>query len=411
VEEVTQEIARSAVEATHAYGAFVETIASNPDGSTQLIVRGASGTGVPQPGSTRQYEGSFTESVIAGEATAVVTDLATAYAANAVVIPPGEREKTIVLPIRPSYGPVGALFILGARPAQLADDDMGWANTITHLAALAYEKVHLLDEAHERRAALERLMKSRQRLLRGFSHDVKNPLGAADGYADLLSAGIYGELTDQQSESVLRIRRSIRRALDLIDDLHELARTETGNIELHRELVDLGELARSSADEYRGAAFTAGLPLTVDIGDDIPLVETDSARIRQIVGNLLSNAIKYTETGAVSLHVRRSRPTTHPPASAAVDIQVTDTGIGIAPDKQAVIFEEFSRLGVTDKPGAGLGLAISERLAEILGGGITVSSEVGSGSTFTLRIPVVTVTSGDEPLGYHSVMANASIAR
>jgi signal transduction histidine kinase len=231
-------------------------------------------------------------------------------------------------------------------------------------------------------------MKSRERLMRGFSHDVKNPLGAADGYADLLSAGIYGELEPRQTESVQRIRRSIRRALDLIDDLHELARAETGTISLRNELVDVGDLVRASGEEYRAAAYSAGLPLTVDVAEDLPLVESDSIRVRQIVGNLISNAIKYTRSGAVTLRVRKYPAVVIRKGRLSVDIEVTDTGLGIPPDKHEQIFEEFSRLDASDRPGAGLGLAISKRLAEALGGQIMVNSEVGCGSTFTFRIPV-----------------------
>lgn len=238
------------------------------------------------------------------------------------------------------------------------------------------------------REKLERVMQSRQRLMRGFSHDVKNPLGAADGYADLLSTGIYGDMADRQKETLGRIRRSIRRALGLIDDLHELARIDTGNITLHPEQVDLQELANTNVDEYRGAAYAAGLPLTLEFTPDLPSVETDGARVRQIVGNLLSNAIKYTATGSIVLRVR-PYPATAPPSLAdCVDIDVIDTGRGIPGDKQEIIFEEFSRMDVNDRPGAGLGLAISQRLATALGGHIFVKSEERRGSTFTLRIPV-----------------------
>jgi signal transduction histidine kinase len=232
------------------------------------------------------------------------------------------------------------------------------------------------------------MMKSRQRLMRGFSHDVKNPLGAADGYADLLSAGIYGELADEQKETLQRIRRSIRRALDLIDDLHALARTETGNIAVHREPVDVAELARTNVDEYRGAAYAAGLPLTLEVVDDLPMVETDGKRVWQIVGNFLSNAIKYTARGSVMLRVRPYPATALASLADRVDIDVIDTGRGIPAEKQELIFEEFSRLDVKDRPGAGLGLAISKRLAEALGGHIFVRSEENRGSTFTLRLPV-----------------------
>jgi signal transduction histidine kinase len=174
----------------------------------------------------------------------------------------------------------------------------------------------------------------------------------------------------------------------LIDDLHELARAETGNIALRRQAVDLGELVRAIGDEYRGAANASGLSLTVDVPEDLPTVETDGARVRQIVGNLLSNAIKYTKAGSVVLRTREYPAEIFGGARGWVHFDVIDTGLGIPADKREIIFEEFSRLGAHDRAGAGLGLAISKRLAEALGGEITVESEVGSGSIFTLRLPI-----------------------
>ena len=388
VEDVTRQIARSALDATQARGAFVENIASGPGGSVALVVRGTAGDGVPARGVLRPYSGSFAEQVIDGDEPAVATDLAVAYQSLPNAATSVQSSPTIVLPIRDSNGPVGVLYIVGTPAGTFGPGDTRWANTITHLATLAYEKVRLLDEAREGRDALERVMKSRERLMRGFSHDVKNPLGAADGYADLLSAGIYGELSSRQGETVQRIRRSIRRALELIDDLHELARAETGSIAIRNEAVDVGDLVKTIVEDYRGAAHSAGLPLTVDVAADLPLVGTDSVRVRQVIGNLISNAIKYTRTGAVALRVRKYPLVAIRNSRSWIDIEVIDTGIGIPHDKYDKIFEEFSRLHSSDRPGAGLGLAISKRLAEALAGQIIVSSEVGCGSTFTFRIPV-----------------------
>jgi signal transduction histidine kinase len=254
-------------------------------------------------------------------------------------------------------------------------------------AALAHEKLRLLDEAREGRQQLERVMQSRSRLMRGFSHDVKNPLGAADGYAELLTAGVYGTLSDAQRESVTRLRRSIRSALDLIDDLHEMARAETGNINVSLKLVDLAELVRGSGDEYRAAAEASGLSLSVDAGESPLVIETDRIRVRQILSNLLSNAIKYTAHGSVGLRVRRELAQSAADGNGWLLVDVRDTGVGIAPDKWEAIFDEFVRLGANEKSGAGLGLAVSQRLAHALGGRITVESEVGRGSTFTLHLP------------------------
>lgn len=254
-----------------------------------------------------------------------------------------------------------------------------------HLAAILQNR---LEEESALRHELERVMRSRQRLMRGFSHDVKNPLGAADGYAELLRDGIYGEVSSAQGATIERIRRSIHGALSLIEDLHELARAETGNIVLRRQTVNLGELAGAIGEEYRGAANASGLSLDVEVATDLTTIDTDPMRVRQIVGNLLSNAIKYTKSGSVKLRVRAGLSLSREGGGGWAEFDVVDTGPGIPADKRDVIFEEFSRLGTSDKPGAGLGLAISKRLAEALGGSISVESEFGHGSTFTLRIPI-----------------------
>ena len=388
VDDVTQQIARSALDATHALGAYVEHVGPAPDGSFAVVVRGTAGINVAALGTTRAYAGSFTEQAINIGNPVLVADLAGAYPPSLASTPSDTGSSTIVLPIGHSNAPIGALFIVGAGPGQFRSDGASWAHTFAHLAALAYEKVRLLDEAREGRRELERVMKSRQRLMRGFSHDVKNPLGAADGYAELLNDGIYGEVSPAQRESIERIRRSIHSALTLIDGLHELARVDTGNIALQRQVVDLGELVRTTGEEYRGAANATGLLFDVDVAHDLPAIETDGAWIRRIVGNLLSNAIKYTRTGSIVLRVREYPAEIVGGAGGWVHIDVIDTGLGIPADKRELIFDEFSRLGANDRPGAGLGLAISKRLAEALGGQISVDGEVGRGSTFTLRIPV-----------------------
>jgi signal transduction histidine kinase len=225
--------------------------------------------------------------------------------------------------------------------------------------------------------------------MRGFSHDVKNPIGAADGFAELLSMGVYGDLTEAQQASIERMRRSIHTALALIDDLHELSRAETGMVALTRETVDLGELARALGEEYHAAAAASGLALSVTVEQGDTVVETDRARVRQIAANLLSNAIKYTDSGSVEVRVRSRPATSQGDDGGWALLEFADSGIGIAEDKQSYIFEEFSRLHDGDRAGAGLGLAISKLLAQALGGRISVESEVGAGSTFTLWLPLV----------------------
>jgi len=154
------------------------------------------------------------------------------------------------------------------------------------------------------------------------------------------------------------------------------------------EPVDLAALANAIGEEYHAAAHAHGLSLLVTVEQPGPIIESDRARVRQIIANLLSNAIKYTTHGSVEIRVRRQEAGPPGDASSWAVLEVTDTGAGIPVDKQEYIFEEFSRLGVGNTTGAGLGLAISKLLAGRLGAHISVASELGRGSTFGLWLPL-----------------------
>jgi signal transduction histidine kinase len=219
--------------------------------------------------------------------------------------------------------------------------------------------------------------------MRGFTHDLKNPIGAADGHAALLQDGLLGPLSERQLSSVQRIRMSLRNALKLIEDLNEFARAETGQIELDMVPVQLIEIARELVEQYRGSAEQQNIMLDLEL-NKVPIITSDDDRIRQILGNLLSNAIKYTEPGGRVIVRTAQRPNE---VGDCVVLEVEDTGVGIPEEKVAELFEEFARINPAVKPGIGLGLAISRRVARALGGDITVRSEQRSGSTFTLWLP------------------------
>lgn len=242
----------------------------------------------------------------------------------------------------------------------------------------------LRTESERRREELERVTESRARLMRGFSHDVKNPLGAARGHLELISEGVLGPVADSQHRSLERARSSITAALNLVDDLLELARAESGHLEVARVPTEIGEVVEDAAEEYRAQTASKGLRLDVQVPESIPRVSTDGARVRQVLGNLLSNAVKYTREGAVTIRVEAPDDGAEPGRLA---IHVTDTGPGIPEEQRAALFEEFVRLDPSAGPGAGVGLTISRRIAEALGGEITVQSEKGRGSTFTLWLP------------------------
>lgn len=255
------------------------------------------------------------------------------------------------------------------------------------IAVAAEEERRLRAEAERRREEIVRITESRARLMRGFSHDVKNPLGAADGYLQLLEDGVLGPVQERQKESIGRARRAIAAAMNLIEDLLALARTETGEVDVVTGTVDLRTVARDAADQYRAQAEAKGIRMIVDVPSEPLMATTDERRVRQILGNLLSNAVKYTDHGSITVwaSLRDDGPT----PGTSIALGVTDTGRGIPRDQIPYLFREYSRLRTAaGEAGNGLGLAISRRIAHAIGGEITVESEVGRGSTFTLWLPV-----------------------
>lgn len=250
------------------------------------------------------------------------------------------------------------------------------------------QQQQVMEREYAARVELERVMESRARLIRGFTHDVKNPLGAGDGFLSLLEEEILGTLTEPQRDGVRRVRRSIAAALALIDELIEIARSEKGDLEVDHDPVDVRVVLEEMADEYRAQAEGSGRPIDVAVDEGVPVVHTDPLRLRQILGNLVSNALKYAAAGAVTLSAGLRSGTGTPGRGEWVAIDVVDLGPGIAGDELHRIFHEFERLAPQAATGAGLGLAISLRLAEALGGTIAVDSVVGKGTTFTLWLPV-----------------------
>ncbi|HET7563439.1 MAG TPA: PAS domain-containing sensor histidine kinase [Gemmatimonadaceae bacterium] len=253
---------------------------------------------------------------------------------------------------------------------------------------LARERAARAD-AEQKQRELVQVTESRARLIRGFTHDVTNPLGAADGSLELLEDSIVGELTPKQMGIVRRSRRSIHIALGLIAHLLELAQAESGQLELRREPVDLCAIARDIGDEFLDQAETHMLSLTLELPDSTPPVENDPARVRQIIANLVSNAVKYTpEGGRVTVRLTQLRDEAEGHEGEWVVVSVIDTGPGISQEQQAMLFREFTRFNPGAAHGSGIGLAISQRVARALGGEIRVQSQPGAGSTFALWLPM-----------------------
>jgi signal transduction histidine kinase len=264
------------------------------------------------------------------------------------------------------------------------------------VSALVVRVRRLATESERRRleaaSALEesaRASEARNRLLRGVTHDVKNPLGAAKGYAELLDLGIKGELLPEQHSLVKGVQRSVDSALAIISDLLDLARTDSGGMSVRRVSIDLNEIVNDAVEDNRAAAETAGHVLSTQTPAQPVYVYTDPVRVRQVLDNLISNAIKYTAApGRLSVSVV-ARAHDAPRVARALAIHVKDNGPGIPQEKREMIFDEFTRLDdESSTHGHGLGLAIARRIARILGGDLGVLDDDGQpGATFAFWLP------------------------
>lgn len=302
--------------------------------------------------------------------------------------------------------PWGALGAHSRTEREFSGDDIFFLQSVSNILSQAIElrriemeRIRLLEAEREARAEserqrreLERVVESRARLMRGFSHDVKNPLGAADGFLQLMELGAIDELTPRQRESVTKARRAMGEALTLIEDLLAIARAEDGAIGVEREPVEMAATIRSAVENLQPRAAGKGLSLEAHLPDGLPTLESDPHRIRQVLGNLLTNAVKYTDRGGVTVTAELRggdlEGSDAPGPGRWLAISVVDTGPGIPEDEQRNIFREFGRVDEGNvEEGQGIGLSIARRIAHALGGEVTVQSEVGRGSTFTLWLP------------------------
>jgi PAS domain S-box-containing protein len=220
-----------------------------------------------------------------------------------------------------------------------------------------------------------------------MSHELRTPLNAIIGYTDIQLKGMTGELNDQQRGFMDRTLQNAENLLDLINDVLDLAKIEAGRADLVLEYFQPGRLAQAVHKQLAGLADRQGITLTVTVDERLPeRMVGDIARLKQIAINLVSNGIKFTEEGSVEMAFRR-------PGGETWEVVVTDTGAGIPPHQQEIIFDEFRQAeGGSNRQhgGTGLGLAIVRNLAMMMGGQIKVKSKVGEGSTFTVTLPVIT---------------------
>ena len=261
----------------------------------------------------------------------------------------------------------------------------------------------------ERSAELEHLStellranRAKSEFLANVSHELRTPLNAIVGFVDLLRDGVYGELAPRQVGPVSRIEASATHLRHLVDQILDLAKMAAGRLEVHAELVDLRPFVIEVAGEMEPLLTEKGLSLSIAVGATLPKVRIDPAHLRQILVNLLGNAVKFTNAGGVSIRARPAARREVVAGSGAdrdrrhegpwVALQVIDSGIGIPKREWERIFDEFEQVNAGPRGdsigrGTGLGLSISRRLARLMDGDVTLESEEGKGSVFTVWLP------------------------
>ena len=253
------------------------------------------------------------------------------------------------------------------------------AQSYQNLERLVHDRTQALKE---QQLIAEAANCAKSEFLANMSHELRTPLTSILGFSSVLLQQLFGSLTDKQRQYLETISASGNHLVTLINEILDLARIEAGREELELETVSVVEVCQSCSDLLQEWAANRGLELILTFASEVTICVVDKRRLKQILINLLSNAIKFTESGSVTLRVSQS--------DHDIEFAVIDTGIGIAPSDQALLFQPFQQLvsGLDRKyDGTGLGLALSQKLAQLHDGEITVKSNVAQGSCFTLRLP------------------------
>jgi signal transduction histidine kinase len=279
---------------------------------------------------------------------------------------------------------LGGLVLNRKSPGAFPPEAVELLRTFATQSALAIQNARLFHEIEEKGRQLEAASRHKSEFLANMSHELRTPLNAIIGFSEVLLERMFGELNEKQDEYLRDVLTSGRHLLSLINDILDLSKVEAGRMELELTTFDLPLALENAVTLIRERATRHGLTPERAVDERLGDFVGDERKLKQILLNLLSNAVKFTPEGG------RIRVTAQP-TDSGVEISVQDTGIGISPEDQAAIFEEFRQVGsdhAGKREGTGLGLALAKKFVELHGGKIWVQSEAGKGSTFTFTLPV-----------------------
>jgi PAS domain S-box-containing protein len=248
-----------------------------------------------------------------------------------------------------------------------------------HLEDMVRERTAELSVAKERAESADRLKSA---FLAAMSHELRTPLNSIIGFTGMVLQGLAGPINKEQEKQLGMVRGSARHLLDLINDILDISKIEAGQLQIMSEMFGLRKSIEKAVQIILPLAYKKNLRLHFKIGDDVSEMSGDQRRVEQIMINLLSNAVKFTDNGEIIFSCDAGKD--------SITLSVEDTGIGIKPENLSMIFDAFRQVdtGIARvQEGTGLGLNITKKLVEMMGGSIHVESEMGKGSTFTVILP------------------------
>jgi signal transduction histidine kinase len=279
---------------------------------------------------------------------------------------------------------IGAIWVARKASGGFTDKQITLLKTFADQAVIAIQNARLFREIQEKSAQLEVANKHKSEFLANMSHELRTPLNAIIGFSEVLIDKMFGEVNEKQADYLKDIHESGRHLLSLINDILDLSKIEAGRMDLEISSFHLPTALSNAMTLVRERAQRHGIRLGLDVDPRLGEFQADERKVKQILLNLLSNAVKFTpDGGRVDVIAKQD--------TVKVAIAVKDTGIGIAPEDHAAVFEEFKQVGrdyTRKAEGTGLGLALTKRFVELHGGEISLASAPGKGSTFTVTLPI-----------------------
>jgi len=301
---------------------------------------------------------------------------------NEITLRAGYRAR-LLAPLVHGKEVVGLLVVRRRTPGAFPQNTVDLMKTFAAQSALAIQNARLFHEIEDKGRELEIASKHKSQFLANMSHELRTPLNAILGYTELVLDSIYGDVPDKARGVLERVQTNGKHLLGLINDVLDLSKIEAGQLTLSLSDYSLANLVQGVYVAVEPLAAKKNLALTTKIAPSLPVGHGDERRLSQVLLNLVGNAIKFTDRGEVAIEASL--------ANGSFNVAVRDSGPGIAAADQVKIFEEFQQVDNTltkQKGGTGLGLAISKQIVEMHGGSIVVDSELGKGSTFTIKLPV-----------------------